>query len=605
MAISFIDSSTSAAVGTTSLSVAYPTSGGAILADDLLVLHVVNKYPTNGPSSPGGSWVTPSNNQASGGIDPAGIDDGQVYSTIYYLIAAGGESGNVSVTITSGNAAIGAIHRYRKGSGEVWGITCTTASDNTAGTSVSFTGAANLSVSTGDELMALAGYNTDAYTYSSVTLSATSATLGTASEFVAGTSQGQDCHIHMVRRPCSSGTSSAAPTLTATASGSTATAVGGAAVFIRVRVTTPPTLIAASGSYVITGNDATLRKAVRMTAGERLGIGSMAIGSTFRVGGYIRIGSYVLTGNDVMLTYTPAGSGTHSTLTADSGSYVVTGNDVALKVGRKLVADAGTYAITGNDVSLPTAKKLTAESGSYALTGNDAALKVGHQLVASSGSYAITGNDVVLRVAKRLVAEVGSYSITGNAVALATAKKLIAESAAYNLTGNAVALTVSHPLVAQGGSYSLTGLNVSMTVARRLVAESGTYTITGNNVALEATGSAVLIAESGSYVCTGRDVELRVARRMTAEIGSYNLSGQDVATPVSRMLIAESGELVLTGLDVGLTSSVVSSSPAPYIPTMEKPEGSSSSQKTKSLLEQQIEREYEEVFSVIKSFLSI
>jgi len=75
-------------------------------------------------------------------------------------------------------------------------------------------------------------------------------------------------------------------------------------------------------------------------------------------------GSYILTGSDATLKF--------SRLTAETGSYSLTGSAVTLAGGFVLPAATDSYALTGTAVDL-TAKfvnKLEANSGSYTLTGS-------------------------------------------------------------------------------------------------------------------------------------------------------------------------------------------------------------------------------------------
>lgn len=232
MAIQF-QTAGAVAAGTTSLSVPYPTG---ITVGDMLVLCIANKYSPNLPSLPSG-WITGlTNNQATGSSGSNGIDTGSATSTVFLKIADGTETGNLSVTITSGNAAVGRMFRYSKAAGTGWSYAFTTGSDNAAGTGWSAAGAANLGITANDMLIAVSAINTDGYTYSAQAISATGATFGTAAERQdSGTANGQDCGLVVSEHPVSSGTATAAPTFTMTASGSATNAPAGGTVFLRLR----------------------------------------------------------------------------------------------------------------------------------------------------------------------------------------------------------------------------------------------------------------------------------------------------------------------------------------------------------------------------------
>ena len=99
-------------------------------------------------------------------------------------------------------------------------------------------------------------------------------------------------------------------------------------------------------------------------------------------------GSYAITGNASNLLF-------NRQLTAESGTYAVTGNASNLLFNRVLVAESGSYALTGYAATLTynasATYTLTAEAGSYAVTGNNANLLLNRVMVAESGSYAVTG----------------------------------------------------------------------------------------------------------------------------------------------------------------------------------------------------------------------
>lgn len=241
MAIAFGTAGT-AAVGTTSLAVPHPAS---IAAGDMLVLVIANKYPTNGPSTPAGWSTFITNAQQSGGSGTAGIDVGSVYVTVFTKEAVGGETGNLTVTVTSGNASIGRMFRYTKGASMVWNLAACGGADNTAGTAWSVTGNANPGITAGDMVLACSAINTDGYTYSAQAIAATGITAwGTVTERQdSGTTQGQDCGMVVSEHPVTTGTASAAPVFTMTASSTATNNPAGATVMLRLREEAGPQTI--------------------------------------------------------------------------------------------------------------------------------------------------------------------------------------------------------------------------------------------------------------------------------------------------------------------------------------------------------------------------
>lgn len=232
MAIAFQTAGT-AAVGTTSLSVPYPSG---ITAGDMLVLSIASKYTPNVPSLPSG-WISGlSNNQVSGSNGANGIDTGSATATVFLKIANGTETGNLAVTVTSGNSCIGRMFRYSKAAAASWDYAFVNGADSTAGTAWSITGNTTLSAIGGDMILATSGINTDGYTYSAQAVTMTGITFGTAVERQdSGTTQGQDCGLVMSEHPVSSGSATVTPTYTMTASSSATNAPAGGTVILRLR----------------------------------------------------------------------------------------------------------------------------------------------------------------------------------------------------------------------------------------------------------------------------------------------------------------------------------------------------------------------------------
>ncbi len=241
--------------GTTSVVINYPTD---IAVGDLMVLGIANKHTPNGPTTPTG-WTAASNYQASGsgGID--GLDSGSVYSSVYYRIVDGTEKGTFTVSVPSGNASIGRILTYRKEVGKEWDVAMSNGSDNTPDTSWSITAGSDPGITAGDMVLAVSAMNTDPYGYNTQTLAATGVTFDSAEKEVGETNStaGNDLEIVFSNHFAISGTSSAAPTYTMTASGSTASGPAGATVFVRIRQRTAPITLSASTHITASGDNTT------------------------------------------------------------------------------------------------------------------------------------------------------------------------------------------------------------------------------------------------------------------------------------------------------------------------------------------------------------
>lgn len=230
MAIAFV-SAGAGAVGSTSLAVPHPAS---IVAGNLLVLHVVNKYPNNAPTTPTG-WTL--RHREAGGAGASGIDTGNVYASIYTKEADGTETGNLTVTITSGNSAMGRMRQYSIDPTSSWRLQAIGGpyiAD--AGAAWSATMTELLSVERSDLVIALSAVNTDLYTFSAQSLACDGVQFGTVTErddSVTGTAD--DCCIVVTEHPVLDGSATAAAVYTMTASGSAASNPAGATLILRLR----------------------------------------------------------------------------------------------------------------------------------------------------------------------------------------------------------------------------------------------------------------------------------------------------------------------------------------------------------------------------------
>lgn len=232
----------SGAGGTTSLSVPLPAS----LADgDLMVMCVSNKYPTNGPSTPSG-WTAPANNQGTGSDSAAGPDTGPTYATIFYKVAAS-ESGNVAVTITSGNSSYGFIARYTNATG-LWSAAAAQGGDLADGANWTATMGSDPGITAGDMVVACSARNEGiAISASAEAITATGLTIGTEAERGDnGTSFGDNIMAVVSDHAISSGTASDVVTYTFTS----ATTSGGGTVILRIRETAASSALQPSSGYL-------------------------------------------------------------------------------------------------------------------------------------------------------------------------------------------------------------------------------------------------------------------------------------------------------------------------------------------------------------------
>jgi MSHA biogenesis protein MshQ len=232
MAIAFGAAGAVANTATTTLTLAYPTG---ITAGQLIVMCICNKYPPNTPTTPAG-FTLAANAQGTGGSGAAGIDTGTVYMTVYYRIAPSALSGNVSITVTGNNVAIGRIFRYTNATNN-WDVSAANGADNTAGSTAWLTTMnVNPGLTAGDWVIVASGINTDLYTFSAQAPAEASTTFGaTVERQDSGTTSGQDCALVVTDTPVTAGTSTVAPTYSMTSSGSAANNPAGSSVMLRIR----------------------------------------------------------------------------------------------------------------------------------------------------------------------------------------------------------------------------------------------------------------------------------------------------------------------------------------------------------------------------------
>ena len=220
------------AVGTTSVAPAYPDHDYG----DMLILVVASRGTTDPTPTTPANW-TLIGSSYNGGAGTFAADAGNARITTYYREATTRLTGTQSVTITGGNTAIGQIVSLNRDNAEGWTIGSGGGTDTTAGTGYSVTTSSFSldSASGGDVVLVASSLNTDAYTYTSPSLTQTGSTIATPveeAEYRGAT--GNDIGLHLASTEVTSGSGSAATTYSMTASGSTANAPAGASIAIKV-----------------------------------------------------------------------------------------------------------------------------------------------------------------------------------------------------------------------------------------------------------------------------------------------------------------------------------------------------------------------------------
>lgn len=233
------------ASGGTTVAPAYPTG---ILTTDVVLLFTGQKPSTanGGTATTPAGWTLRDELLAAGGYGTTlGADTGNTNLRVYsWNSPVAGQTGTQSVTLATNNVSWAFIVRIPTG-GEAISYGSSNGSDTTAG-SVSVTFAANPGLEAGDLAIWAMCIPTDVSTpaqFSAHSISASGATFGTATEInEPDSTTGNDIGGFSAYATVSSGTASAAPTVTATAGGTT-TNVRGPLVLVRLREAAPLTVL--------------------------------------------------------------------------------------------------------------------------------------------------------------------------------------------------------------------------------------------------------------------------------------------------------------------------------------------------------------------------
>lgn len=196
-------------------------------------------------------------------------------------------------------------------------------------------------------------------------------------------------------------------------------------------------------------------------------------------------GTFVLTGTNASLLKS-------SLLAANAGSYTVTGTNANLLKSCVLVAGNGAYTLEGQPINLLKSYVVTAEAGSYAISGQAANLLKSWKITVEPGSFVLTGQDADLIYTQTgrytLIAASGSFTLTGQNATLLHDKILSASAGSYNIAGQDAGLLLSRRLAAEIGSFEIQGRDVSLLIGRVIQAGSGSYVITGASATLTYSG---------------------------------------------------------------------------------------------------------------------
>lgn len=379
MSLAFGSAGAVSAAGTTSLSVPYPAS---ISAGDLLVMCIANKVPTNAPTTPA-LWTLVG--RFLGGSGAAGSNQGDTYISVYTTVAVGTETGNLAVTITSGNSAGGRMFRYT-GSGSYstaivggdaefnWTVATITEVDPS-------TPLSSIGVAPGDMMLVCYASNSARIDLTSTTLTMSGVTFGTANVRTTANSDkfavGNNVSLYVNERAVSTGTTTAVPTVKITNTSQGSDDPSGGLALLRIRDTGGggtshagaadlTATVALAGAGALTGSGAVALTATATLAGAGgipyAGASTLTATATLAAtGGKVNPGAAAL---DAPTTLNAAGGLVASGATALTATSTLSAAGVLVAAGASALAAAVALnadgQLTGGGTSHSGAAALTA-----------------------------------------------------------------------------------------------------------------------------------------------------------------------------------------------------------------------------------------------------
>ena len=282
-----------------------------IVAGDLLVLFVAVKPDTSSITTPSG-WTL--QGTFSGGGGTTGIDTGPTKVAVFTREATGTDPAP-TVNVTSTNVGWFATHRITK-TGSGWSVAAAGGVDATTGAAWSVTAGTDPGLTAGDLALVASVIPTDVTTpaqFSAEAIAATGVSAWSAFTEVTepDTNVGNDIGGFIFYGTVTTGSSTAAPVITATAGGTT-TNVRGPSVLLRIRETGGATQLG-SGTVTVTPTVT--------GSGYETGIATGSVTVTPTVTGS---GAKVQTGAGTALSIVPVVSGTAITYRVQTGSGTVT-----------------------------------------------------------------------------------------------------------------------------------------------------------------------------------------------------------------------------------------------------------------------------------------
>lgn len=431
-------------------------------AGHLLILVVYTKPQTATINTPAGWTLLVTATSANGALQAA--DTGDTKVALFYKEAVGGESGTVTVNITSGNSSGGRIMRFSRDLAE-WDIVGGIGADNTGGTAWSATMGGSPTWDVGDVIIGSCCLPTDvAITWASETFTRTGLTFGglnTTGSTVNGL--GNDSQYRTTWMTVASGTATGGPQWTATLSGTTTNAYGAAA-FMRLREV--------SGSTDWPG-DATLDiTASIVDAGATIDYGAAAVPVAVTVATAATATTTQL--GQASLTVTAALSAAGARVQQGAASLPATATITAAAV--RGAQGAATLPITAGITAAATAAGTTAADATLAVTAG----------ISSAARITATAQATLAVTAATTAAATRAAAATATLPVTATLSATAARTAA-----GTVSLAVA-AAIAAAGSLGAQAAASSLAATATITAAGATGAVASLGVSAAITAAAVI-----------------------------------------------------------------------------------------------------------------
>jgi len=505
--------------------VGYPAS---VASGDLLVLLIGYKATALASSvvtTPAGWTAITSLTDAGGyGVDPDATPDvGDTAIFSFYKIADGTETNSLLYEVGSGASTLWAqIYRFTNSTAD-WNVAGTTGSDTTAG-NVSIAMSADPGVAGGDYVLGAMVIPTDVTTpsqFSAEAFTQTGVTFGTVTEISEpDTSLRNDLGGFVVSVPVSSGTSSAAPTMTATAGGTT-TNVRGPGIFIRAREV-PPTFTQSAYRFFNNVNSTDVGSAL---ASQDTVATLSSTGDAFRLRMLLHIGAGELSssGQDFKLQFALSNGICDTSFTGETYVDVTASTDIAYN-NNATPADGDNLTSNAND---PTHGGDTIVNQDYEelnnFTNTVAAIPVGQDgkwdfALKDNGAPASTA--YCFRIRKSDDTNIDTYSV----IPQITTSSGATQSLTFSISDNTIGFGNFSTGATRYATGDTTG-SASEVEAHTIIASTNAtngYVITVNGTTLTYDGNTI-DAIGGTNTASSVGVE-QFGLRMTATGGDGSVS---------------------------------------------------------------------------------